>query len=223
MSTVVVLSTLFYFLCAGIPVSAQYLVNGQVFTDALAILDAPAPKSTYHAGSGIPIAIDVSGNGKLPNNAAIPGSNLATGFDSLELYLISAPLGINLTVSSGTALLIQESGSTVKHLNFALSNCVPAGQYNFTIYEGSHINKEAFFSITSIPISIENNQVNGTCGSGVNPLQSIPQPESPPSANPFLNTSSLTPLDTSANGSPTVFSSRLLTVLPGHLTLLEVS
>lgn len=44
MSTVVVLSTLFYFLCAGIPVSAQYLVNGQVFTDALAILDAPAPK-----------------------------------------------------------------------------------------------------------------------------------------------------------------------------------
>lgn len=79
----------------------------------------------------------MSGNGKLPNNAAIPGSNLATGFDSLELYLISAPLGINLTVSSGTALLIQESGSTVKHLNFALSNCVPAGQYNVCLYQRS--------------------------------------------------------------------------------------
>ncbi|KAA1468183.1 hypothetical protein DENSPDRAFT_377656 [Dentipellis sp. KUC8613] len=130
--------------------SAQYLVNGQVFTCGLAIVDAPAPNSTYHAGSNIPIAIDVSprgrprepktesyaaasqvsGDGKLPPQAAIPGSNLATGFDSLELYLVSTQTGVNFTVSSGPGYLTQESGSTVKHLNFPLPNCVAAGQYN---------------------------------------------------------------------------------------------
>ncbi|THH20841.1 hypothetical protein EW146_g609 [Bondarzewia mesenterica] len=205
-------------------VSAQYLVNGQVFTNALAILDAPAPQSTYHAGNGIPIAIDVSGDGKLPNDAAIPDSNLATGFDSLELYLVSTSTGMNLTVSNGTGLLTQESGSTVKHLDFALSNCVPAGEYNFTLYEGSHINNEAFYSITPIPISIENNNFNGTCPTGLNELQSLPQPSTPPPNNPFLNSSSLTPLDTTANGSPTVIPSYpsgivTLTIVPSGVIL----
>ena len=40
-------------------VAAQFLVNGQIFTNALAIVDAPAPNSTFHAGANMPMAIDV--------------------------------------------------------------------------------------------------------------------------------------------------------------------
>ncbi|KAI0034313.1 hypothetical protein K488DRAFT_20672, partial [Vararia minispora EC-137] len=169
---------------------AQFNVNGQIFTSALAIVDAPAPSSTYHAGSNIPIAIDVSADGKLPQSAQAPNSGLPTSFDSLELYLFSTQTNINVTVSNGTGLLTQEPSSTVKHLNFQLSNCVPAGEYNFTIYEGSHINGTAYFSITSIPVSIENTNFNGTC-TDTNVLQTLPQASSPPGQNPLINTTAL--------------------------------
>ena len=36
----------------------------------------------------------------------------------------------NITVSNGTELLTQEQGSTVKHWNFNVSTCIPAGNYN---------------------------------------------------------------------------------------------
>ncbi|KAI0274626.1 hypothetical protein BC834DRAFT_848968 [Gloeopeniophorella convolvens] len=184
-------------------VSAQYLVNGQVFTYALAIVDAPAPNGTFHAGSSIPIAIDVSGDGKLPQAAAAPGAGLATGFDSLELYLVSEQTKTNLTISNGTGLLTQEPESTVKHINFVLSNCVTPGNYNFTVYEGSHINGQNYFSITPVPISIENTSPSGPCTNGTNQLQDLPQPNSPPPANPFLNTSGLAPLDASSSSAAT--------------------
>ncbi|KAI0068421.1 hypothetical protein BV25DRAFT_1896578 [Artomyces pyxidatus] len=178
--------------------AAQYLVNGQVYTEALAIVDAPNPNTTYHAGSNIPIAIDVSADGKLPQTAAVPGAGLATGFDLLELYLVSTQAAVNMTVSKGTGLLAQEQGSTVKHLNFALPNCVAAGAYNLTVYETSHINNTNFFSITPIPIAIENTNYDGPCTNGTNPLQSLPQPQSPPSQSPILNTTGLAPFDTSS-------------------------
>ncbi|KZV77487.1 hypothetical protein PENSPDRAFT_645130 [Peniophora sp. CONT] len=177
-------------------VSAQFLVNGQIFTNALAIVDAPAPNSTFHAGANMPIAIDVSGDGKLQTAAQAPNSGLDTSFDSLELYLVSASQKMNLTITSnGTGFLQQEPGSTVKHLDFQLSNCIPAGEYNFTVYEASHINGTACYTITSYPVAIQNTNFNGTCESGTNALQTLPQASSPPSSNPLLDTSTLTPLN----------------------------
>ncbi|KAI0082676.1 hypothetical protein K474DRAFT_1670875 [Panus rudis PR-1116 ss-1] len=171
--------------------AAQTLVNGQVFTKGLAIVDSPAPNSQLHAGSNIAIAIDVSGNGQLKNwqTASVPGSNEATRFDSLEIYLSSYPNSLNLTVSQGPGLLANESGSTVKHLNYPVSTCVPSGQYNLSFYEVSHINNEEFFSITNLPVEIQNTQVSGGCDQ-TNGLASFPEPDNAPQQNPFLASNS---------------------------------
>lgn len=73
------------------------------------------------------------------------------------MYLVSSQANVNLTVSSGPAFLSQESGSTVKHLNWPLPNCLVQGLYNvrllsgnllcqtdacrqLTVYESAHIN-----------------------------------------------------------------------------------
>jgi hypothetical protein len=77
--------------------------------------------------------VDVSGDGKLASAASVPGSGLSTRYDSLEIYLVSAQTNINLTVSAGPALLTGESGSTVKHVNWLIPTCVPAGNYNVSI------------------------------------------------------------------------------------------
>lgn len=80
----------------------------------------------------------VSGDGKLQTAAQAPNSGLDTSFDSLELYLISASQKMNLTImSNGSGFLQQEPGSTVKHLDFQLSNCVPEGEYN--VRSSSHM------------------------------------------------------------------------------------
>ncbi|KDQ63760.1 hypothetical protein JAAARDRAFT_203154 [Jaapia argillacea MUCL 33604] len=175
-------------LCLPSSILAQTLVNGQVFTNGLAILDAPAPQSVQHAGSNMPIAIDISGDGKLSQAASVPGSGLPTSFDTLEIYLVSSQAKLNITVSSGPTLLTQESGSTVKHLNWPIPNCLPSGSYNFTLYESSHFNGSPYFSITPVPISIENTNVNGSC-TDVNTLLAQPQPSSPPPQNPWLGAS----------------------------------
>lgn len=72
----------------------------------------------------------ISGDGKLDQSAAIPGSDKSTRFDSLEIYLVSYQTKLNLTVSSGPSLLAQEQGSTVKHFNYNVLTCIPAGSYN---------------------------------------------------------------------------------------------
>ena len=59
-----------------------------------------------------------------------PNSTSDTHFDSLEVYLVSYATSFNLTVSSGTGLLTQESGSTVKHINWLIESCIPSGNYN---------------------------------------------------------------------------------------------
>ncbi|KII93197.1 hypothetical protein PLICRDRAFT_87611 [Plicaturopsis crispa FD-325 SS-3] len=180
------LVTLLSVLSAICGVTAQVLVNGQTFTNGLAIVDAPNPSSSFSAGSNMPIAIDISGDGKLPQNAAVPGSGLATRYDSLEIYLVSSQTQLNMTVSSGTGLLMQEPGSTVKHLNFAIPTCVPAGKYNLTFYEASHINNNAFFTISPVPVQINNANPSGACGDNVNAIQDQPQDSSPAAQSPFL-------------------------------------
>ena len=74
--------------------------------------------------------IQISGDGHLDQKASVPGSGEATRFDSLEVYLVSYPGQLNLTVSAGPDLLTREQGSTVKHFDYNVSTCVPAGTYN---------------------------------------------------------------------------------------------
>lgn len=153
------------------PASAQILSNGQLFTNALSIVDSPAPQrsvttavcsncafinfatdhSELHAGSDINIAIEVStpglihsnpfifegqvtGDGKIPLAAAVPGSGAQSGYNGLEIYLVSDAM--NMTVTSNGSILTQEPGSTVKHLNWPIPSCVPAGPYNVSPMSG---------------------------------------------------------------------------------------
>lgn len=137
-----------------------------------------------------------------------------TGIDSLNIFLVSSQISLNLTVATSPDFLEQEQGSTVKHYNQPIPTCVPPGPYNVslvlslrilsesqvcmqvTLYELAHIGGAQFFSITSIPITIKNEAQSGSC-SNTNPLQAQPQSASPPPQNPFL--------DTSLSGQPVVF------------------
>ncbi|KAH7931148.1 hypothetical protein BV22DRAFT_1027908 [Leucogyrophana mollusca] len=165
------------------PASAQVLINGQVFTQGLAIVDSPAPNSNAQAGNNLVIAIDVSGDGRLSQAAQVPGSTLATRFQELQIYLISQDNNFNATVSTGPGLLTQESGSTVKHLTWIVPQCTPAGQYNLTFYENSVINNQAYYSITPIPVEITSSSEQCT---SPNQLLPIPQSSSPPPQSPWL-------------------------------------
>lgn len=135
------------FVFAVSAVHAQIVVNGQIYTNGLAIVDAPQPGTyvppprtsatltslvdrTLHAGATQSVAIDVSGDGKLPSDSANPSSTLKTHYDSLEVYLVSYATSFNMTVSAGAGLLTQESGSTVKHINWVIDTCIPSGNYN---------------------------------------------------------------------------------------------
>jgi LysM repeat protein len=154
-------------------------------TNGLAIIDAPNPGSPGHAGNTLPIAVDVSGDGQLSSDASNPDSTASTHFSLLEIYLVSAETNINLTVSNGTGLLTQESGSTVKHLNYLVPNCIAAGNYNLTFYETSTIQGQPHFIITPVSIPIQNTATpsdtacSQTAGVTVNSLQSQPQAQSP--------------------------------------------
>ncbi|KAJ7139925.1 hypothetical protein C8R44DRAFT_318184 [Mycena epipterygia] len=164
---------------------AGQLINGQTFTNGLAVIDSPSPLNPGHAGSAINIALDVSGDGKLSPSASLPGSGLATSYNSLEIYLVSSQTNINMTVTSGPAFLTGESGSTVKHLNWPIPTCIPDGNYNLTFYESSQFNGQGVFTITPIPIPISNPSPSGQCTTGVNPLQAQPQASNPLPQSPF--------------------------------------
>ncbi|KAI1795936.1 hypothetical protein LXA43DRAFT_1164138 [Ganoderma leucocontextum] len=182
------------FALASTRVRAQTLVNGQIFTNGLAIVDAPAPGSPMHAGSVTQVAIDISGDGHLDQSASIPGSGQYTKQ--------------NITVSNGTQLLTQEQGSTVKHWSFAVSTCIPAGNYNLTFYEASHINGQPYFSITPYPVTVQNDHPTDACTNGTNALQDFPQLYSPPPQTPWLDGTSVAtqPLPTATGNSASTLS-----------------
>ncbi|KAJ7042423.1 hypothetical protein C8F04DRAFT_1251862 [Mycena alexandri] len=203
-------------------VAAQTLINGQTFTAGLAIIDSPNPNSPGHAGSPLPIAIDVSGNGKLPPAASLPQSNSSTGYQSLEIYLISATTNINITVSAGPGLLANESGSTVKHVNWPIPTCLPAGNYNLTFYESSHFNGQGVFTITPIPVPVLNPSPLGQC-SNLNTLQAQPQSSNPLSQSPFAPNSTLPVTGGgSDSGTTTIGSSPGITILTSCAMVLEL-
>ncbi|KAI9062128.1 hypothetical protein FKP32DRAFT_1612788 [Trametes sanguinea] len=195
---------------------AQILgTDGLVYTNGLAIVNSPSPESTFQAGSVIPIAVDISGNGRLDANTTTAGSTKPTRIDSLEIYLVSLQAKLNLTVTSGSGLLTQEPNSAVKHLNFTVSTCIPAGPYNLTFYEAAHINNQSYFSITPLPVLVSNDHPTDACSNGTNTLQSVPQKSSPPPQSPWLNGSSVTTVAfaTATGSTATVHAVRLASAL----------
>jgi hypothetical protein len=77
------------------------------------------------------VALDISADGKL----SVPpySKGFETGFYNITIFLSSYTTGKNLTITNGTAsannaslgdILLQESGSTVKHVNWIWPDCL---------------------------------------------------------------------------------------------------
>ncbi|KAI1797762.1 hypothetical protein LXA43DRAFT_968988 [Ganoderma leucocontextum] len=154
------------------PVAAQGIIIAQAPDDGLSVIDSPAVNSVLHTGSNIAIAIDIS--------AANSGT---FSYRTLEVYLVSATTGTNITVSNGTQLLTQEPASTVKHIDWPVATCLQTGVYNLTVYESSTLtsNGVGYFAIMPVLVEVQNNGVrDNVCTSAVNALQAQPQASSPP-------------------------------------------
>ncbi|KAK7047197.1 hypothetical protein VNI00_006863, partial [Paramarasmius palmivorus] len=139
-----------------------------------------------HAGSNIPISIDVSGNGKLSEDSFTnPSSGSSTHYIMLEIYLVSSETNVNMTVSSGPGIFTQENG-TVRHINWDIPTCIQAGNHNLTFYESSVIDGQSYFIITPITIPIDNTSPsNVPCTEGTHEYLGQPQASSPPPQPPF--------------------------------------
>jgi len=168
-----------------LPVLSQYS-NGQFFTPGLAIVSSPQPSSQEHVGSTLSIAIAVGGNqGQIQNFSPGSSSSSGTGYDNLELFLISSQHNINISVA--TDILDQDqNGGNVKHVDYQIPTCVPSGNYNLSLYETSRFNNNAIFVITQVPINIQNSQSpGGSCPNNL-AVQVQPQADSPLTGSPWL-------------------------------------
>ncbi|OBT93062.1 hypothetical protein VE01_08977 [Pseudogymnoascus verrucosus] len=158
------------------------IINGQIFTPGLAIVDAPQP-NTPLGGEILQVAIDVSGNGKLglpPYSDSAPSQ-----LHALTLFLTSYTTGLNLTIANGTALpatssnspdgivMTQEPGSTVKHVNWLWPACLSGdgqpkatglvsdggsarGAYNISIHQSFRLNDTEYYTVFNLPIAVTN-------------------------------------------------------------------
>jgi len=193
-STVLAVLSWTHFTCS------QSLVNGQVFTNGLSIIDSPFPYSAFSSGSDLPISVEVSGNGQLPASALIPDSNLSTRYDGLEIYLLSSDTRVNFTVSAAQGFLVNETGS-VRHLNWQIPSCIPPGPYNLTFYEDSHFDGQGYFIITPVPITVRSKNLDLIpCKASFNELQPQPQPSSALPHSPFLSASTHPGINTTTTG-----------------------
>ncbi|KAJ6261665.1 hypothetical protein Dda_2463 [Drechslerella dactyloides] len=124
------------------------------------------------------IAIDVSGNGKLPPssyqalpNGTVPDNNAPTFFHSIAIYFVSRPNGHNLTISNNSVpptddsgyvgpILALEEGSTVKHVNWAWPDCLSGindlGEYNISIHQSFVWNSTEYYGVFDLPVVIRN-------------------------------------------------------------------
>ncbi|KAJ5777027.1 Mannosyltransferase 1 CMT1 [Penicillium odoratum] len=139
------------------------IVNGQLYTPGLAIVDAPQPstplgggKSTFNLPklpltepANLQVAIDVSGNGALPWPPSTQSANSPTLFHNITLFLTSESKSQNFTISNGTVpatnttgfvgpVLDLEPSSTVKHVNWIWPECLVGtndGIYNISMHQ----------------------------------------------------------------------------------------
>lgn len=103
--------------------------NGQIFTPGFAILNAPQP-GTPLGGETLHISLDVTANGELPLSLE---EDSPSRIHNITVFLYSYDTGRNFTVTNGTAgeddaslgnILEQESGSTVKHIDWVWPECL---------------------------------------------------------------------------------------------------
>ncbi|KAL3419201.1 hypothetical protein PVAG01_09423 [Phlyctema vagabunda] len=159
--------------CLYSTLDAQTVINGQVFTPGIAIVDAPQP-NTPLGGDTLHVALDVTSNGQLqlPPYPADPISAIY----NITIFLSSYATGKNFTVSNGTAtandaslgeIMLQEPGSTVKHVNWVWPDCLvgdgapkdsdPArGSYNISIRQNFRLNGADQYTIFDLPIQVTN-------------------------------------------------------------------
>lgn len=123
-------------------------------------------------GDFLHIALDVSGDGKLP----VPPRNIddpLTQVFNFTMFLTSNALRKNFTISNITTgtppfanIMNQESGQTVKHINFEWPDCLVGdsqtvegtmrGEYNISIHQNFRLNGNNRYSIFNLPISVTN-------------------------------------------------------------------
>jgi hypothetical protein len=95
-------------------------------------------RSEFTVGGTIAVSVDVSGDGRLPQDSWGPNTTEPTGFISLSLFLVSD--SYNLTIINGTTgdFLSGEPGSTVKHLNYVIPSCLSQGDYDVSLLHSSN-------------------------------------------------------------------------------------
>ncbi|KAF9894094.1 hypothetical protein FE257_009067 [Aspergillus nanangensis] len=149
------------------------VVNGQIFTPGLAIIDAPQP-NTPLGGDTLHIAIEVSGNGQLPLSSS-SDSDSDTEFHNITLFLTSNDLSKNFTISNGTSsdsdayvgpILGLEPSSTVKHVDWTWPECFVGdgdggsgsarGDYNISMHQFFRWNGTDYYTVMDLPISVSN-------------------------------------------------------------------
>lgn len=135
-------------------------------------LQQPQP-FTPMGGDFLHIAIDVSGDGKLP----VPPKDISdplTQVFNFTMFLTSNTLFKNFTISNITTttpplanIMNQEPGQTVKHINFEWPDCLVGdgkedigttarGEYNISIHQNFRLNGNDFYSVFNLPISVTN-------------------------------------------------------------------
>ncbi|KAH8586461.1 hypothetical protein B0O99DRAFT_644405 [Bisporella sp. PMI_857] len=151
---------------------AQQIINGQIFTPGIVVVDAPQP-DTPLGGDTLHVALDVTANGllQLPPYPENPISAIY----NVSIFLSSYTTGKNFTVSNGTAsagnaslgnIMVQEPGSTVKHINWIWPACLvgdgaPSGDsargiYNISIRQNFRLNDTNAYTIFDLPIKVTN-------------------------------------------------------------------
>ncbi|KAH8814900.1 hypothetical protein F5884DRAFT_639668, partial [Xylogone sp. PMI_703] len=183
--------------------NAQAIVNGQIFTPGIAIVDSPQP-NTPEGGDSIQVALDISSDGQL----SLPPypEDAPSKIYNITIFLSSYVTGKNFTITNGTAsannaslgdILFQEPGSTVKHVNWVWPDClvgnggVPAGSargpYNISIHQNFRLNGTDLYTIFDLPIEVTNSisesDTRPSCDSLNNKL--LTQEELEASANNF--------------------------------------
>ncbi|KAH7064364.1 hypothetical protein BKA63DRAFT_171864 [Paraphoma chrysanthemicola] len=170
--------------------SAFNIVNGRIFTPGLAIILAPQP-FTPMGGDFLHIALDVSGDGKLPVPPRSTTDALTQVFNT-TLFLTSTVLNKNFTISNLTTttppfadIMTQELGQTVKHINFEWPDCLVGdgqdtsgtarGEYNISIHQNYRLNGDSHYTIFNLPISVTNS-ISRFPGAGQLQTKPIPGP-----------------------------------------------
>ncbi|KAK2766878.1 hypothetical protein FQN54_006192 [Arachnomyces sp. PD_36] len=158
------------------------IVNGQIYTPGLAIVDAPQP-FTPLGGDYLHVAIEISGNGKLPWPQS-PDSDDDSVIQGINIFLTTPTR--NFTVANGTLpsgddrsrvftspyvgpVMEQEPDSTVKHINWYWPDCFVGedddgdddddsarGDTNISLHQYFRWNGTEYFTVFDLPISVTN-------------------------------------------------------------------